>query len=100
MGHDFEWVRTALELFSSLKMLEAVVIFPGVGPWEARYRRGLENRLLTEIEDRIAIETLSKGATPFRELREALDNYWKVDVVVDWPGKVRVDSFYITLKKR
>jgi hypothetical protein len=36
MGHDFEWVRTALELFPSLKMLEAVVLFPGVGPWEAQ----------------------------------------------------------------
>jgi hypothetical protein len=96
MGHDFEWVQTDLELFPSLKMLEAVVIFSGVGPWEARYRRGFENRLLTEIEDRIAIETLSKGATPSCELRKALDNSWKVDVVVDWPGKMRVDSFYIT----
>jgi hypothetical protein len=99
MGHNFQWVRTTLELFPSFKMLEAVVIFPEVGPWEARYCRGLETRLLTEIEDRIAIETLFKGATPFCKLRKAVDKSWKVDVVVDWLGKVRVDSFYITSKK-
>jgi hypothetical protein len=35
MGHDFEWIRTALELFPSLRMSEAVVLFLGVGPWDA-----------------------------------------------------------------
>jgi hypothetical protein len=60
----------------------------------------LKNRLLSEIEDRIAIETVFQGATPFCELRKAFDDSWKINVVVDWPGKVRVDSFYITLEKR
>jgi hypothetical protein len=47
MGYNFEWFWTALELFPSLKMLEAVVLFPGVGPWEAQNRRGaLKKRLL------------------------------------------------------
>jgi hypothetical protein len=33
IGRDFEWVQTALELFPSLKMLEAVVLFSGVALW-------------------------------------------------------------------
>jgi hypothetical protein len=99
MGKDFKWVQTALELFPSLKMLEAVVLFPGVEAREV-LRRGLEIRLLSEIEDRIALKNVLQGATPFCELCEALDDSWKVNVVVDWPGKVRVDSVYITLEKR
>jgi hypothetical protein len=99
MGTKFAWVRTALELFHSLKMLEAVLIMWGGSSWEI-LRRGLEIRLLTENKHWTAIESVSHEATPFRELREALDDSWEFNVVVDWPGKVREDSFQITLQKQ
>jgi hypothetical protein len=92
MGTNFAWVRTALELFPSFKMLEVVLIIWG-GSSREILRRGLEIRLLSENKDWTAIESVSQEATPFRELRNALDDSWAFNVVVDWPGKVREDSF-------
>jgi hypothetical protein len=99
MGTDFEWVRTTLGLFPSLKMLEAALVIAGDSP-RAISRRVLEIGLLSENKDWIAIETVSQGVKPFRELREALDDSWEFNVVADWPGKVREDSFQIILEKQ
>jgi hypothetical protein len=99
IGTNFAWVRTALELFYSLKMLEAVLIIWG-GSSREILRRGLEIRLLSKNKDWTAIETVLQEATPFRKLRKALDDSWKFNVVLDWPGKVREDSFQITVKKQ
>jgi hypothetical protein len=99
MGTNFAWVRTTLELFPSLKMLEAVLIIWG-GSCREILRRGLEIRLLLENKDWTPIAFVSQEATPFRKLREALHDSWEFNVVVDWPGKVREDSFQITVKKQ
>jgi hypothetical protein len=102
MGTDFEWVQTALGSFPSLTLLKAVVLIAGATSLEIS-RQGLEIRLLLENKDWTTgtIETISQGAmAPFCELRKALDNSWKFNVVADWLGKVREDSFQITLEKQ
>jgi hypothetical protein len=102
MGTDFEWVQTALGSFPSLTLLKAVVLIAGATSLEIS-RRGLEIRLLLENKDWTAgtIETISQGAmAPCCELRKALDNSWEFNVVADWLGKVREDSFQITLEKQ
>jgi hypothetical protein len=99
MGADFQWLRTALRIFPRLKMLEAVVVIAEDSQGE-NARRCFEIGLLLENKDWTAIESVSQGVKPLCELGKALDNSWEFNVVADWPGKVREDSFQITLQKQ
>jgi hypothetical protein len=82
MGTDFEWMRTTIGLFPSVKMLEAIIVIAGDSP-RAISRRVLEIGLLSKNKDWFAIETVSQGVKPFYELRGALDDSWEFNVVAD-----------------